>query len=98
MSNSLQMYVQDTVEAVADRLLVDVRDRNGHIYICGGVTMAHGVADALREAFVKRGLTPDKAKGLLDKLKVSEAQLINKSLKALPTDVFYTSADWGEIP
>ena len=63
------------MEEVADNLLRDITKRNGHIYVCGDVKMAHGVIDAMRDAFVKRGLSASEAKDVLDKLKVRQKRV-----------------------
>ena len=67
----MQTYVQDLLRHNADKVYETVCGDKGHIYVCGDVTMAAGVRAVIEKIITKKGgMTEDKAKKVIELLKV----------------------------
>uniref|UniRef100_A0A4W5NR21 Nitric oxide synthase, inducible n=1 Tax=Hucho hucho TaxID=62062 RepID=A0A4W5NR21_9TELE len=67
-----QVYVQDVLrERMAEEVLNVLHQKEGHLYVCGGVNMAHGVTLAVQEILSSQlGITLTQAGEYLAQLKV----------------------------
>ncbi|XP_067222547.1 nitric oxide synthase 2b, inducible [Chanodichthys erythropterus] len=66
-----KVYVQDILrEQLNDEVFEVLHHNSGHLYICGGMNMAHDVAASIQEILVSRlGITLTKAEEYLSRLK-----------------------------
>ncbi|XP_050984471.1 nitric oxide synthase 2b, inducible [Labeo rohita] len=66
-----KVYVQDILREQLNDKVVEVLHHNpGHLYICGGMNMAHDVAATIKEILVSRlGITLSQAEEYLSRLK-----------------------------
>ncbi len=69
----VQVYVQDILrEQLNDKVFEVLHNNPGHLYICGGMNMAHDVASTIKEILVSRlGITLTQAEEYLSRLKVN---------------------------
>lgn len=69
----VQVYVQDILrEQLNDKVFEVLHHYPGHLYICGGISMAHDVAATIQEILVSRlGITLTQAEEYLSRLKVN---------------------------
>jgi len=69
----VQVYVQDILrEQLNDKVFEVLHHNPGHLYICGGINMAHDVAATIQEILVRRlGITLTQAEEYLSRLKVN---------------------------
>lgn len=70
---SVQVYVQDVLrEQLNDKVFEVLHQNSGHLYICGGMNMAHDVAATIQKILVSRlGITLTQAEEYLSRLKVN---------------------------
>lgn len=68
-----QMYVQDVLREQLSEKALEVLHKNvGHLYVCGGMSMARDVAATLQNILAnKTGMTITEAGEYLERLKVS---------------------------
>uniref|UniRef100_A0A8C1JL52 Nitric oxide synthase, inducible n=1 Tax=Cyprinus carpio TaxID=7962 RepID=A0A8C1JL52_CYPCA len=68
-----KVYVQDILrEQLNDKVFEVLHHNPGHLYICGGMNMAHDVAATIKEILVSRlGITLTQAEEYLSRLKVN---------------------------
>uniref|UniRef100_A0A672P866 Nitric oxide synthase n=1 Tax=Sinocyclocheilus grahami TaxID=75366 RepID=A0A672P866_SINGR len=66
-----KVYVQDILrEQLSDKVFEVLHHNPGHLYICGGMNMAHDVAATIKEILVNRqGITLTQAEEYLSRLK-----------------------------
>nr|AAX85386.1 inducible nitric oxide synthase form A [Carassius auratus] len=66
-----KVYVQDILrEQLSDQVFEVLHHNPGHLYICGGMNMAHDVAATIKEILVSRlGITLSQAEEYLSRLK-----------------------------
>uniref|UniRef100_A0A673J5Q6 Nitric oxide synthase n=1 Tax=Sinocyclocheilus rhinocerous TaxID=307959 RepID=A0A673J5Q6_9TELE len=66
-----KVYVQDILrEQLSDKVFEVLHHNPGHLYICGGMNMAHDVAATIKEILVSRqGITLTQAEEYLSRLK-----------------------------
>ncbi|RXN25944.1 nitric oxide inducible-like protein [Labeo rohita] len=78
-----KVYVQDILREQLNDKVVEVLHHNpGHLYICGGMNMAHDVAATIKEILVSRlGITLSQAEEYLSRLK--REPLYEKPLRPL---------------
>ena len=62
------------MENQISNLVFDILHNNsGHLYVCGDVTMAREVAEALKRVYVKVGkMTMEEAEAMIQNMKVTE--------------------------
>lgn len=71
------MYVQDVLNKQLSEEVWQALQSAGHVYVCGGMNMAQGVARALQEIVASQlGVTSTEAKEYMERLKVTMMLLI----------------------
>lgn len=98
---SLQKYVQDILqEKLAEPVYQALKEQEGHIYVCGDVTMAADVLKAIQRIVAQQGkLSVEDAGVFISRLRVSGAGL--SSFPRLPGSCLlflpHLSRAWGAI-
>lgn len=74
--------MQNIIPAVRNELVADIRN-DAHVYVCGDVSMAAGVHDAIKEALIARDVTETQATHLLSHMRVNSCPFQGQTVEKL---------------